>query len=125
MSQSGYAKLADFGLAKLAETPRAIARDSQTTRAGRRASARSRTCRPSRPRAAKLDARSDIFSFGIVLYEMLAGHRPFGGATDLELLQNVIHAEPAPLPDTSRSRCDAIVEKAIEKDPGRALSDDA
>ena len=41
-----------------------------------------------------LDARSDIFSFGVVLYEMLAGRRPFEGATDLEILQTIIHGAP-------------------------------
>ena len=103
VSRSGYAKLADFGLAKSAED--AAAPKECRRRAPASCSARSPTCRPSRPRAATLDARSDIFSFGIVLYEVLAGHRPFSGANDLDLLQNVIHSEPTPLPEPSRSRC--------------------
>ena len=44
-----------------------------------------------------LDARSDMFSFGVMLYELLAGRRPFVGKTDLETLQKVIHEAPLPL----------------------------
>src|SRR5262249_3042708 len=101
VGKNGYAKLADFGLAKLAE----IARPEQETR--------TLTDRvtgpgvilgtiaymsPEQAASKPVDPRSDIFSFGLVLYELLAGRRPFAGDTDLELLQNIIHASPRPLP---------------------------
>ena len=115
VSQSGYAKLADFGLAKLADDARAP-KGVQTTRAGAVLGTIAYMS-PEQAAGRTLDARSDIFSFGIVLYELLAGHRPFSGATDLELLQKVLHAEPTPLPGTVPEPLRAIVEKAIEKDP--------
>ena len=64
-----------------------------------------------------LDARSDMFSFGVVLYEMLAGRRPFQAATSLELLQQVIHAKPAPLSGDIPEPLRALVMKALEKNP--------
>ena len=64
-----------------------------------------------------LDARSDIFSFGVVLYELLAGRRPFTGATDLELLQTVIHGAPQPLGEHIPIALRMAVDKALEKDP--------
>src|SRR2546421_577809 len=44
-----------------------------------------------------LDARSDIFSFGVVLFEMFAGRRPFEGATTLEVLEAIVHRSPPPI----------------------------
>src|SRR5580700_2963045 len=64
-----------------------------------------------------LDARSDVFSFGAVLYEMLTGQRPFQAATNLELLQRVIHAKPAPMSGELPEPLRALVTKALEKDP--------
>jgi eukaryotic-like serine/threonine-protein kinase len=64
-----------------------------------------------------LDARSDIFSFGVVLYEMLAGQRPFKAATNLELLQQVIHAKPEPLSNDIPEPLRVLMTKALEKDP--------
>ncbi|MDQ6760324.1 MAG: protein kinase, partial [Acidobacteriota bacterium] len=52
---------------------------------------------PEQAAGAPLDGRSDIFSFAIVLYELLAGQRPFSGQTDLETLQRVLHAPAKPL----------------------------
>ena len=64
-----------------------------------------------------LDARSDIFSFGVVLYEALAGQRPFAGASDLDVLHAIIHAPAGPLPDDVPLPLRMVVEKALEKDP--------
>jgi serine/threonine protein kinase len=64
-----------------------------------------------------VDARSDIFSFGIVLYEALAGRRPFSGASELDVLHAVVHAEAKPLPEDVPLPLRMLVEKALEKDP--------
>ena len=52
---------------------------------------------PEQARGQILDVRSDIFSLGVILYEMLAGRPPFDGATTLEVVGAILHEEPAPL----------------------------
>ncbi len=119
VSQNGYAKLADFGLAKLfdgapggaAKPPRA-----ELTAAGLVVGTVAYMS-PEQASGQPLDARSDIFSFGVVLYELLAGRRPFTGETDLELLKTIVHGLPSPLPAEIPEALRGIVEKAIEKDP--------
>ena len=64
-----------------------------------------------------LDARSDVFSFGIVLYELLAGRRPFDAKNDLELLKSIAHATPAPLPEDVPELLRNAIDKALEKEP--------
>ena len=77
---------------------------------------------PEQLRGEDADARSDIFSFGLVLYEMAAGRRAFTGATGAVMAAAILHETPAPLrrvrPD-SDERLERIVLKAIEKDPTR------
>ncbi len=119
VTKSGYAKLADFGLAR-AETP------TDNTRT--LSEARTRPgfvigtiayMSPEQASGKPLDSRSDIFSFGIVLYELLAGQKPFSASNDLELLQRIAHADPPPLDSKIPARFRAIVNKALEKDPAR------
>jgi serine/threonine-protein kinase len=115
VTRSGYAKLADFGLAKLAEGTPAGATETLTdkhTLVGTIA-----YMSPEQAAGIPLDARSDIFSFGTVLYEMLAGRRPFTGATDLEVLQQVRDGVPPPMDETIPTALSGVVEKALEKDP--------
>ncbi|MGD0777994.1 MAG: protein kinase [Candidatus Solibacter sp.] len=119
VSQSGYAKLADFGLAKLAEG--ADADLSRTFTEGRtRPGIIIGTIPYMSPEQASgkpVDARSDIFSFGVLLYEMLGGRRPFTGNTDLQVLQAIQHSPAEPLGDDVPLLLRSAVEKALEKDP--------
>lgn len=115
----GYAKLADFGLARLEESlpPDGVTRtEMPLTRAGV-VMGTIPYMSPEQALGKPLDARSDIFSFGIVLHELLSGERPFGGASDLDVLQAILHREPEPLPDTLPTALRTSVEKALEKDP--------
>src|SRR5438046_8414837 len=99
VTRSGYAKLADFGLAKLDESAASDALTRMGTRPTRRGVVVGTIAymSPEQASGKPLDARSDIFSFGVVLYEVLTGRRPFEGATELEVLQAVIHRPARPL----------------------------
>ena len=118
VARNGYAKLADFGLAKLVESEFDEARTLERgdTRPGTIVGTIAYMS-PEQASGRTLDARSDIFSFGVLLYEALAGVRPFTGATKLEVLQTIIHGTPAPLSDEIPISVRMIVEKALEKDP--------
>lgn len=119
ITASGYAKLADFGLAKLEEEPGT--KDDTATHPGMIVGTIAYMS-PEQASGMPLDSRSDIFSFGAVLYEMLAGKRPFVASTGLELLQKVIHESPAPLGEEIPRQLQALVAKAMEKDPANRYS---
>ncbi len=119
IGHSGYAKLADFGLAKLAE-----AADADLTRTLTEGRTRPGMIigtipymSPEQASGKPVDARGDIFSFGVLLYEMLGGRRPFTGNTDLQVLQAIQHSPAAPLGDDVPRLLRSAVEKALEKDP--------
>jgi Tol biopolymer transport system component/tRNA A-37 threonylcarbamoyl transferase component Bud32 len=115
IARNGYAKLADFGLARAITSG-----DDEATMAHTRVGMVVGTIAYMSPEQAAgrpLDARSDIFSFGVLLYEALTGRRPFGGGTDLELLQTIIHRPAEPLPPDLPVALRLIVEKALENDP--------
>ena len=119
VARNGYAKLADFGLAKLVAN--ADADPTGTLTEGRTKPGMIigtiAYMSPEQCSGKNLDNRSDIFSFGTVLYELLGGRRPFEGATDLELLKTIIHSEPPPLGVQIPPELRVVVEKTLEKNP--------
>ena len=117
VTKNGYAKLADFGIAKLTEqTPADVgSKTGEHTRSGTIVGTLAYMS-PEQASGQTLDARSDVFSFGVVLYELLAGHRPFRGETNVAVLKAILHNDVEPLSDVPL-QLQMIVEKALEKDP--------
>jgi serine/threonine protein kinase len=122
----GYVKVLDFGLAKLTEQPsHTYPTDSAIdtkVKAYTEAGAVMGTVNymsPEQARGLKVDARSDIFSVGVVMYEMSAGRMPFAGETAMDTLVSILEKEPPPLdqyaPDVP-AEVKRIIGKALRKD---------
>ncbi len=120
VTSAGYAKLADFGLAVF--TPGADGNSNSPTAENFRTQTgvvlgTPAYMSPEHVTGEPLDARSDIFSFGVVLYELLARRRPFQGPT-VTSLTHAIAYQPAPaLPGDIPSDLRAVVAKTLEKAP--------
>ena len=100
ITKSGYAKLADFGLAKLYEGVTLGKVSSAATETRTQPGIIQGTVAHMSPEQAsgqRLDARSDIFSFGVVLYEVLAGQRPFSGTSAPDVLYAIVHHPGRPM----------------------------
>jgi eukaryotic-like serine/threonine-protein kinase len=115
VSRAGHAKLADFGLAKLVEAAAQVP-SGAFTRTGV-VIGTTGYMSPEQLAGRTLDERSDVFAFGVLLYEMLARRQPFAGDTDVDVMHAILHAAPAPLPADLPEALRTIVEKAMEKDP--------
>jgi serine/threonine protein kinase len=118
----GLVKVLDFGLAKLGESELAVP-PSQVQTLGLQTDAGMLMgtvsyLSPEQVQREKLDHRTDIFSLGVVLYEMLAGNRPFTGDSINEILHAILFNDPKPI-DTNHSRPELtrIVGRALAKDP--------
>ncbi|HEY5883864.1 MAG TPA: protein kinase [Pyrinomonadaceae bacterium] len=120
-------KILDFGLAKLTEPdapvhdPEAITRAISQTTPGAVVGTVGYMS-PEQAQGDPIDARSDIFSFGVVIYEMVAGQPPFSGPTESHIRVSIIDHEPAPLTQYSADiprHLERIVSKALAKDKSK------
>jgi Tol biopolymer transport system component/tRNA A-37 threonylcarbamoyl transferase component Bud32 len=126
IADNGELKVLDFGLAKLADHDPPEA--NEATRTHRVLTEEGTVVgsapymSPEQAEGHKLDARSDIFSFGAVLYEMLSGKRAFGGNTRMATMSAVLQKEPPPLsavaPEIPRE-LERIVSRCLRKDLSR------
>ena len=121
LTPSGQVKVLDFGLAKLVHnlgTEDDAGADNSLTAIGV-IPGTAVYMSPEQARSETVDARADLFSFGVVLYEMCTGKKPFTGANSLVTLDAVLHAKPNPPRDLNPKipiELEGIIGKAMEKD---------
>jgi serine/threonine protein kinase/Tol biopolymer transport system component len=122
LRRDGYIKVLDFGLAKLTEpqatdlaaTPTALVKTDTGVVMGT-----SRYMSPEQVRGLAVDARTDIWSLGVVIYEMVTGGAPFEGATTSDVIVSILEREPLPITSHSSegpAELQRIVKKALSKE---------
>ena len=120
----GYIKVLDFGLAKVSEQHRPMPvsdelLDSHSDTHAGLVLGTPRYMSPEQARGLKVDGRTDIFSLGAVIYEMLTGRKPFEGETASHVIVAILEKDPPPITDvnpTIPADLEAIVRKALQKD---------
>ena len=112
------AKILDFGLAELIVTAESGASAVEDTKHVSGAAGTAAYMSPEQVLREPLDARSDLFSFGVVLYEMSTGRRPFEGETNAAIFDAILHRTPSPadLEPALPSALDRIITKCLLKD---------
>ena len=122
LRKDGYVKVLDFGLAKLSEQQASRSATAQTLGGETDPGIVLGTVTymsPEQARGLKVDGRTDIFSLGIVLYEIITGRAPFSGATPSDVMVSILNREPPPLTlhePTLLPEMQRIISKALAKD---------
>ena len=126
VGEGGLVKVLDFGLAKLAEDPASGEEESTQTMRPRTDEGvivgTASYMSPEQAAGKSADARSDIFSFGSVLYEMVTGCRAFQGDSKMSILAAVLNQDPKPASEISRAiprDLEKIINRCMRKDPNR------
>ena len=120
---NGLVKILDFGIAKLSDreaggatTGDDVATVIQSGTSPGMIIGTANYMSPEQAKAKEVDARTDIFSFGVVLYEMIAGQTPFEGETPVEMIAAILHREPEPLSADVPPEIEKIISKCLRKD---------
>jgi TolB-like protein len=116
LTPEGHAKLVDFGLAKLCAPTGSGADTVEALTATGTIVGTPAYVSPEQATGGAVDARSDIFSFGCVLYEMLSGHRAFAGDSAVSVVTSVLRDTPAPVSGLP-SPVQRIIERCLRKAP--------
>ena len=117
VDEHGLVKVLDFGLAKLTE-PR-VGEEAPTQTAAGTIIGTVAYMSPEQAEGKPVDARSDIFSFGSLLYEMLTGRQAFKGESVVSTLAAILHQEPPSLGEEVPGELRRVVGRCLRKDPAR------
>jgi len=120
LTKDSRIKILDFGLAKLAQPEVALTTETPTEKLYTRPGGLLGTVAymaPEQLQAKPADHRSDIFALGVVLYEMMARRRPFGGGTTAEVAAGILEKDPEPIPDSVPTSLANVVSKCLAKRP--------
>jgi serine/threonine protein kinase/formylglycine-generating enzyme required for sulfatase activity len=124
LRRDGYVKVLDFGLAKLTERP-ATSIDTSAATLGYVSTQPGMIMgtvaymSPEQARGLEVDARTDIFSLGVMSYELLTGQRPFTGATSADVISAILNAEPLPINSSAPglpASLEEIINNTLRKD---------
>jgi tetratricopeptide (TPR) repeat protein len=116
ITDEGWVKILDFGLVKLNETLHVAPLPEGNSTAVGRTLGTVGYMAPEQVRGQAVDARADIFNFGLVLYEMLSGERAFNGTTSTEMGYAILFDEAKPLPNSVPRWLRLLVERCLAKD---------
>lgn len=118
---NGLAKILDFGIAKLIESKNSRVESEDATAIQIETSpgmiiGTANFMSPEQAKGIEVDARTDIFSFGVVLYQMISGRLPFEGETPMEIIAAIINKEPKPFdPNEVPPEIERIISKSLRK----------